>query len=118
MVLSWGPPHAPYESAPEKYRAQYRPEDIQLRANVPPEKGADAAEWIAGYYAHCTALDDCIADLLQTLEDQGIDDNTMVLFFSDHGDIHGSQGSDKKTKAVGRIDPGAFFIALPGPVGH
>ena len=61
MVLSWGPPNAPYETAPEKYRAQYRPEDIQLRANVPPEKGEDAAEWIAGYYAHCTALDDCMA---------------------------------------------------------
>ena len=98
MVLSWGPSHAPYETAPEKYRAQYRPEDIQLRANVPPEKGADAAEWIAGYYAHCTAPDDCIADLLQTLEDQGIDDNTMVLFFSDHGELHGSEGWKKKQK--------------------
>ena len=28
LVLSWGPPHAPYETAPEKYRAMYRPEDV------------------------------------------------------------------------------------------
>ena len=39
-----------------------------------------------------------MAVLLQTLEDQGIDDNTMVLFFSDHGELHGSEGWKKKQK--------------------
>ena len=117
MVLSWGPPHAPYETAPEKYRAQYRAEDIELRANVPPEKAADAAEWIAGYYAHCTALDDCMADLLQTLEDQGIDDNTIVLFFSDHGDMLGSQGWDKKQKPWEESIRVPFLLRYPALFG-
>jgi arylsulfatase A-like enzyme len=117
MVLSWGPPHAPYETAPEKYRAKYRPEDIQLRANVPPEKAADAAEWIAGYYAHCTALDDCMADLLQTLEDQGIAENTIVLFFSDHGDMLGSQGLDKKQKPWEESIRVPFLLRYPDLLG-
>ncbi|HIG53718.1 MAG TPA: DUF229 domain-containing protein [Candidatus Latescibacteria bacterium] len=118
MVLSWGPPHAPYETAPAKYRAQYRREDIELRRNVPPEKAADAAEWIAGYYAHCTALDDCMADLLQTLEDQGIDDNTIVLFFSDHGDMLGSQGWDKKQKPWEESIRVPFLLRYPALFGR
>lgn len=96
MVLSWGPPHAPYETAPEKYRAMYQPEDVTLRANVPESKAEEARKWIAGYYAHCTALDDCVGDLLKTLDEKGIADNTIVLFFSDHGDMLGSQDSAKK----------------------
>ena len=101
LVLSWGPPHAPYETAPEKYRAMYRPEDVPLRENVPPESEASAREWIAGYYAHCTALDDCMGDLLQTLDDKGIADDTLLLFFSDHGDMLGSQGV-RKSNSPGR----------------
>jgi len=96
MALSWGPPHAPYETAPEEYRAIYKPEDVPLRSNVPADKAEEARKWIAGYYAHCTALDDCMASLLQTLDDKGIAENTIVLFFSDHGDMLGSQGSAKK----------------------
>lgn len=96
MVLSWGPPHAPYETAPENYRAMYQPEDVPLRPNVPEEKEAEARKWIAGYYAHCTALDDCVGDLLKTLNEKGIAENTIVLFFSDHGDMLGSQNSAKK----------------------
>lgn len=96
MTLSWGPPHAPYETAPEAYRAMYKPEDVPLRPNVSEDKAEAARKWIAGYYAHCTALDDCMADLLQTLDEKGIADNTIVLFFSDHGDMLGSQGAAKK----------------------
>jgi arylsulfatase A-like enzyme len=63
---------------------------------VSEDKADEARKWIAGYYAHCTALDDCMADLLQTLDDKGIADTTIVLFFSDHGDMLGSQNSAKK----------------------
>ena len=41
LVLSWGPPHNPYETAPERFRKRFKPEEIQLRPNVPAEK-ADA----------------------------------------------------------------------------
>ena len=96
MVLSWGPPHAPYETAPERYRHIYRPEEIILRPNVPQGIAPEAREWLAGYYAHCTALDDCTGDLLATIEEEGIAEDTIFLFFSDHGDMLGSQGSAKK----------------------
>ena len=30
LMLSWGPPHAPYQTAPQKYRAMYSPKNIKL----------------------------------------------------------------------------------------
>ena len=98
LVLSWGPPHAPYETAPEAYRQMYDPHSIELRPNVPPEMAEEARNWIAGYYAHCTALDDSLGELLQTLEDEGLAENTIFVFTSDHGDMLGSQGEVKKQR--------------------
>ena len=98
LLLSWGPPHAPYETAPEQYRQLYDPGAVQLRPNVPPEMAESAREWIAGYYAHCTALDDCLGALLQTLQEEGLAEDTPFVFTSDHGDMLGSQGEVKKQR--------------------
>ncbi len=98
LVLSWGPPHAPYETAPEAYRQLYDAEEIKLRPNVPPQMAEAARDWIAGYYAHCTALDDCLGALLQTLDEEGLAEDTLFVFTSDHGDMLGSQGEVKKQR--------------------
>jgi arylsulfatase A-like enzyme len=117
LALSWGPPHAPYETAPEKYRNMYKPENIPLRENVPPESEENARKWIAGYYAHCTALDDCMGDLLQTLDDKNITDNTIFLFFSDHGDMLGSQGNAKKQQPWEESIRIPFLLRWPAKFG-
>lgn len=96
MVLSWGPPHNPYETAPEEYRALYRADDIELRPNVPKELESDAREWLRGYYAHCSALDACIGNLQQTIKESGIEEDTIFVFTSDHGDLLGSHGEKRK----------------------
>ncbi len=96
LMLSWGPPHAPYETAPEGYRALYDPQNLQLRANVPERDARQARDQLAGYYAHITALDDCIGSLLESIRDCGIEENTLFVFTSDHGDMLGSQGNRKK----------------------
>ena len=51
LVLSWGPPHNPYETAPQEYREMYEASEIALRPNVPAEMADEAREWLAGYYA-------------------------------------------------------------------
>lgn len=96
LFLSWGPPHDPYQTAPEAYRAQYDPESIKLRPNVPEANHAKARKDLAGYYAHCTALDDQVGKLREFLRETGLDSNTVVLFLSDHGDLLGSQGANQK----------------------
>jgi arylsulfatase A-like enzyme len=96
LFLSWGPPHAPYETAPEEYRSRFQPERITLRPNVPEADQARARRDLAGYYAHIAALDDCAGDLLQTLHDAGIEKNTIFVFTSDHGDMLYAHGGQKK----------------------
>ena len=98
LMISWGGPHAPYQTAPEEYRELYQPENIPLRPNVPVEAAKQAKEDIAGYYAHCTVLDDCMGSLLATIETENIKEDTIVVFTSDHGDMLGSQGLIKKQK--------------------
>ena len=96
LMLSLGPPHFPYATAPAKYRALYESREIQLRPNVPPEHREEAMQTLRGYYAHMAALDDCLARLLGTLERSGTAENTIVVFTSDHGDMMRSQGLTTK----------------------
>ena len=98
LWLAWGPPHNPYETAPARYRAMYSPDKIKLPPNVPESAQAQARKELAGYYAHCTALDDCFADLLRTLDETGLATNTIVVFTSDHGDMLWSQNQQRKQR--------------------
>ncbi|MCE6987561.1 sulfatase [Dyadobacter sp. CY323] len=98
LVLSWGPPHDPYATAPEEYRKLYTPENLKLRPNVPDSLKAKAKKDLAGYYAHCTALDKSAGDLLEALKKAGIENNTILVFTSDHGDMLYSQGKVRKQK--------------------
>ncbi|MDF9799487.1 arylsulfatase A-like enzyme [Catalinimonas alkaloidigena] len=99
LFLSWGTPHAPYQTAPQKYQDMYDPEQLKLHPNVPPDMEEKVRQDLAGYYAHCTALDDMVDEILQTIEEADIADNTIILFTSDHGDLLGSHRAYKKQQA-------------------
>ena len=96
LLLSWGPPHNPYNTAPVRYRDRFSPAGIHLRANVPENVRAAAQKDLAGYYAHGNALDDCVGELLATLKETGLDENTLILFTSDHGDLLGAHEQQRK----------------------
>ena len=98
LFLSWGPPHAPYQTAPEKYKKQFSQAQIKLRPNVPKRLEAQAAKALAGYYAHIAVLDDCIGEILRTLNKSGLGNDTILVFTSDHGDMLYSQGEQKKQR--------------------
>jgi len=91
LFMGFGPPHAP-----EKYRVMYDPKKIRLRPNIPHYFREITRRDLAGYYAHCTALDDCVRDLWKTLKESGQEENTIVVLTSDHGDLIGSRGAYKK----------------------
>jgi arylsulfatase A-like enzyme len=117
LVLSWGPPHNPYETAPEEFRNLYDPEKIHLRPNVPQAQAAKAREWIAGYNAHCSALDSYVGMLLDTLDKKGIADDTIFVFTSDHGDMLGSQGLERKQKPWDESIRVPFLLRYPARFG-
>jgi arylsulfatase A-like enzyme len=113
LFLAWGPPHAPYNTAPAQYRAMFQPDTLKLRPNVPSQFEKQARNDLAGYYAHCAALDDCVGQLLSTLSETGLDRNTIVLFTSDHGDMVGSHGLWEKQKPFDESVRVPLLLRLP-----
>ena len=117
LVLSWGPPHDPYQTAPEEFRGLYDPERIVLRPNVPAEAAAEAREALAGYYAHVSALDACVGDLVGTLAECGVEENTVLIVTSDHGDMLGSHGLRRKQKPYEESVRVPFLLRYPAALG-
>jgi len=118
LAVQLGPPHNPY-GAPAKYMQQYPPERIVPPKNWQPGSGlpargqakkkpagailnrnvpAGGVEEIAAYYAAITAIDDQVGRLVQTLKDLNLEQETIVVFTSDHGDMLGSHGLRLKRK--------------------
>lgn len=121
LFLAWGPPHDPYQIAPEKYRAKYQADKIILRPNVPESLRQKARTAAAGYYANCTALDDCVGDLLQTLSAAGLTSNTIVVFTADHGNLLGSHGAFNKQQPYDESIRVPLLLRWPkgfGTTGH
>lgn len=117
LFLSWGPPHDPYQTAPAKYRAMYHADEIKLRPNVPEADREQARQKLAGYYAHCTALDDCIGELMETLQETGLADNTIVVFTADHGALLGSHGAYHKQQPYDESIRVPLLIRWPDRLG-
>jgi arylsulfatase A-like enzyme len=117
LVLSFGPPHNPYQTAPEKYRNLYKDKKLKLRDNVPPAAKGRTAKELAGYYGHISALDACIGDLLATIDQAGIAKNTIFVFTSDHGDMLGSQGMTRKQKPWDESIMVPFLMRYPAGLG-
>jgi len=118
LVLSWGPPHAPYHTAPQKYRDMFDPGELSVRDNVPKELHAKAQNTLAGYYAHIAALDDCIAELMATLKETGIEKDTIFVFTSDHGDMLHSRGQMKKQRPWDESVRVPFLLHYPAAAGE
>jgi arylsulfatase A-like enzyme len=97
-VLSVQPPHDPY-TAPPEYMARHNPATLKLRPNVPdiPAIQQRARRELAGAYAMIENLDWNIGRIRQSLRGLGLEESTFILFFSDHGDMHGSHGQLRKT---------------------
>ncbi len=96
MVLSVEPPHDPHIAPPE-YMAQFETIDLAFRPNVPETwKTPENLAKMRGYYAQIKNLDDNIGRLLAKLKETGQDENTIIFYFSDHGDYMGSHGRAAK----------------------
>jgi len=68
-------------------------ENIEYRWATPelrdPEK---AKRRIASYYANLAQTDDCVGQVLQALKELGLEEDTIVLYTADHGDMLGAHG--------------------------
>jgi arylsulfatase A-like enzyme len=111
LFVSWGPPHDPCRLMPEEYLI-YDPNAIELRPNAT----ATNREELAGYWSHITALDRCFGRLMAALEETGVAEDTIVVFTSDHGDMLGSQGKQRKQKPWDESIMVPFVLRYPRAV--
>ena len=93
-VLSWLPPHAPYEAAPG-YAGHFP--SVQLLPNVPADRPRSyASQCLPDYYGMIEEIDTNFARILAELDKAGVADDTIVVYSSDHGDMIGSHGYTAK----------------------
>jgi len=146
LLISWGPPHDPYNTAPDEYKERIPLEKIELRENVneravvdhlldrddqseeeKPRRDSRRAivdnderlkkEYLQGYYAHTAALDDCIGTIRDALKNAGIAEDTILVFTSDHGDMLGSHRMGSKQSPFEESISVPFVIEYPRTVG-
>jgi len=91
LMMCWTPPHWPYNEYPQEFNT-YKPGEVDLPANVPKQMEEFARKEIANYYGMVSALDNEMGRLLSVLSELKIDENTIVVYSSDHGDHLSSHG--------------------------
>lgn len=115
LMVSWGPPHNPWE-APQEYHSRYAPSELDLRPNVPDDETSEARETLADYYAAITSLDDQIGRLLTAIDDQELTDETIFLFTADHGEFMGSHGQYGKGSPLEESSRIPLIIRYPNGI--
>lgn len=105
LFVSMNPPHTPYSYVPKKYLEYYKdktPEQLIVRPSVNLKEKTKCAEMarkqIKNYFAQITGVDEQFGRILKAIEEQGIRNNTIVVFTSDHGNCLGCH--EKVTKNV------------------
>jgi len=107
LTCSLNVPHDP-NVLPLPFYGMFPPEDVmlpenfkfieslfenELSRNIVKAYGEDyVREFLSIYYSSVLMLDHFVGQILDTLEDKGLKENTIVLFVSDHGDMAGGHG--------------------------
>jgi arylsulfatase A-like enzyme len=114
LFASFIKPHFPF-AAPPEYHARYQPEAMILpetayeSQDVPaqrrsflsldpnqPDTIRAAQRYTADYFAATTYMDVCVGRILASLERLGLQDNTLVIYTSDHGEMLYHHGLTQK----------------------
>ncbi len=115
LRVDFNGPHHPYV-VPEPWASMYDPQQIppwpnfhdtfenkpQVHIRHKFHRGVQDFTWedwqpaVAKYFGYVSFLDALFAKLLQTLDDLGIRDDTLVIYNTDHGDFTGSHGQFNK----------------------
>jgi arylsulfatase A-like enzyme len=135
MVLGYSPPHDPWgrNNVPKEWYDKFAATEFPLPEtwqDVPDpymDRNTNKAAWLANwkprlpdmmrvYYAQTAALDEQVGRLLAALKETGQEDNTIVIFVSDHGEMFGAHGRVFKMTFYEESARVPFVIRWPGRV--
>lgn len=127
-------PHAPMIPI-EEYAKMYHHKDMPVpvsinddmanspyirfngRLNSPEYADPEKIKYmIANYYALVTEIDDWVGKILNTLDEMGLAEKTMVIFTSDHGEMLGSHGMREKNVFYEESARIPLMIRFPGEI--
>ena len=112
VTCGFNGPHPPFK-IPEPYFSMYDPASIPEPPNFGPtelepqanrdsfyrklwaDQGTDWRNWqrsVAVYWGFVTLIDDQVGRLIECLEQEGVADETLIVFCSDHGEMLGQHG--------------------------
>jgi arylsulfatase A-like enzyme len=96
LVVSPHPPHAPMtrEESPPGY-LEAIPEKLHWSPNVPRDNPRSLLE-MRCYLAMAKNIDDNVGRILDYLDASSLAEDTIIVFTSDHGEMHGSHGRIQK----------------------
>ena len=83
-------------------------------SGYPLKTESDWREMIARYWGLCSLVDTHVGRILATLEELGMDENTIVVFTSDHGDMMGSHQLLAKCVMYEEAVRVPWIVRLPG----
>jgi arylsulfatase A-like enzyme len=132
MFLSWGPPHDAWDWAncPSDFTEHFRNVKLPLRPNYSDKPDPYADDWATppanyaaqvgqfqqGYYAMTADIDRALGRLLDAVREQGLEDNTLLVFTSDHGEMFGSHGRRAKYIFYEEACRVPFLVRWPGKI--
>lgn len=120
--LFWAlnPPHPPYSSPKHcpidlynKYYKDMPLEDLLSRPNVDISKRPKIEMNARVYFSLVRGVDRAIGRVLDTLEEMGLAENTVVVFSSDHGEMLGSFGVTGKNNIHEESFVVPFIVRAP-----
>jgi choline-sulfatase len=90
-------------------------QSIEKNAPTPELRNPDEArKRIAYYYANLAQMDDCAGIVLRALHELGLEENTIVLYTSDHGEMLGEHGLWQKFEFYEGSCGVPLLIRVPG----
>ena len=118
MIVSMNPPHSPYRTIDDVMEEDYNLyKDIPLdkllvRPNANPQM--EKAQCAPFYFASVTGVDREFGRILKALKDLGLEENTIVVFSSDHGETMCSQNTnDPKNSPYAESMNVPFLVRYP-----
>ncbi len=138
LKVSFTHPHDPYVT-PSNYWWRYRDDDIDM-PTVPfiaPEDRDAHGKWLYrhydrgeyqvtddhirnarhGYYGSISLVDDLIGRVVDALRAARLNDNTIIIFTADHGDMLGERGSWYKMSFYEQSARVPLMVHIPGMSG-